>query len=54
MKNCIKGKEFKFYDILKSAQEGLKNEFFAAYPTKYPVANFNLTMFFTIFAIYGI
>ena len=32
MKNCIKGKEFKYYDILKSAQEGLKKEFFAAYP----------------------
>ena len=32
MKNCIKGKEFKHYDILKAAQEGLKKEFFAVYP----------------------
>lgn len=32
MKNYIKGKEFRFYDILKTAQEDLKKEFFATYP----------------------
>jgi hypothetical protein len=32
MKVCIKGQEFKYYDILKAAQEGLKKEFFTAYP----------------------
>lgn len=32
MKSCIKGKEFKYYDMLKDAQEDLKKEFFAVYP----------------------
>jgi hypothetical protein len=32
MKNCIKGKEFKHYDILKAAQEKLTKEFFEVYP----------------------
>jgi hypothetical protein len=33
MKKFVKGREFKYYDILKDAQENLKKDFFAAYPT---------------------
>ena len=32
MKNYIKGQEFKYYNVLKAAQEGLKKDFFAVYP----------------------
>ena len=32
MKVCVKGKEFKYYNVLKDAQEDLTKDFFAVYP----------------------